>query len=201
MKLYPLSITVLELGNNVKKLLDGLTSNKLDAPDNACTDIKGKIITTFQQVWTGPDNIFLAVPSSATDRLITHLQRYAKLCKTQIQSREDLNVYYLLESLPTVQADEYLITQSAGAILISQTDYEKNVSDEEFLAFRLEHSLPLQDIDYHDEMLLNVHPTRFVSFNKGCFLGQEVLARVHHKSAPPRKLIVQDGQFVFVKNT
>jgi folate-binding protein YgfZ len=64
------------------------------------------------------------------------------------------------------------------------------VSEEEFRLFRLQNDLPLQELDYQQEMLLNVGQD-LVSFTKGCFLGQEVLARVHHKSKPPYKLVVR----------
>ena len=35
-----------------------------------------------------------------------------------------------------------------------------------------------------------MHHLRAVSFDKGCYLGQEVLARVHYKGKPPLKLRV-----------
>jgi len=38
-------------------------------------------------------------------------------------------------------------------------------------------------------MLLNVSED-YVSYQKGCFVGQEIIARVHHKSRPPKKLAV-----------
>ena len=47
-------------------------------------------------------------------------------------------------------------------------------------------------IDYQaDEFILNVHEQEYVSYTKGCFLGQEPVAKVHNRAQPSRRLIVQ----------
>ena len=51
--------------------------------------------------------------------------------------------------------------------------------------------MPVQGIDFDEELLLNVANEEFVSYTKGCYLGQEIIARVHHRSKPPKKLIVK----------
>jgi len=38
---------------------------------------------------------------------------------------------------------------------------------------------------------LNVSENDFVSFTKGCFLGQEPIAKVHHRSRPTWKMVVR----------
>ena len=38
---------------------------------------------------------------------------------------------------------------------------------------------------------MNVANEEFVSYTKGCYLGQEIIARVHHRSKPPKKLVVK----------
>ena len=40
-------------------------------------------------------------------------------------------------------------------------------------------------------MLLNVADEAWVSYTKGCYLGQEIVARVHFRSKPPKKLVVR----------
>ena len=51
-------------------------------------------------------------------------------------------------------------------------------------------SLLLPGIDYDRQMLLNLGDESFVSYTKGCFLGQEIVARVKHRGKPPKKLVV-----------
>ena len=57
--------------------------------------------------------------------------------------------------------------------------------------FRLKHGIPVHGADYDREMLLNLNDLSYVSFEKGCFLGQEIIARVHHRGKPPKKLVVR----------
>jgi folate-binding protein YgfZ len=66
-----------------------------------------------------------------------------------------------------------------------------NISGEEFTLFSLDHSIPLMGVDYQaDEFILNVHEYDYVSYTKGCFLGQEPVAKVHNRAQPSRKLVV-----------
>ena len=70
--------------------------------------------------------------------------------------------------------------------------YINSVSQEEFVLFRLEHNIPLMGVDYQaDEFILNINEYDYVSYTKGCFLGQEPVAKVHNRAHPSRKLIVQ----------
>ena len=65
------------------------------------------------------------------------------------------------------------------------------ISDNEFTLFRLDHNMPLMGVDYQaDEFILNVNEHDYVSYTKGCFLGQEPVAKVHNRAKPSRKLVV-----------
>ena len=57
--------------------------------------------------------------------------------------------------------------------------------------FRLKNRIPIQGVDYNDDMVLNVDEHDFVSYTKGCFLGQEPVAKVHNRSKPTWKLAVR----------
>ena len=88
-------------------------------------------------------------------------------------------------------AGTLVIPQKKGRLLISETLMPAQVSDEEFTLFRLQNNIPLQGVDYRDEFLLNVSDEEFVSYTKGCFLGQEPIAKVHNRSKPTWKLAVR----------
>lgn len=78
-----------------------------------------------------------------------------------------------------------------GRLVFSPKRLPGSATEEAFRRFRLENRLPVQGIDYGDEMVLNVFGDDAVSFTKGCYLGQEVLARVHYRAKPPKKLVVR----------
>lgn len=169
MTLYPLDKKVFILTGNPVQLLSGLTSNTLDAPKNAFLNMHGRIIATFEQRRLSDDEFLLVIATKAVDAVKSHMDRYLKLNRSTL-TETSRKVYFDLES--------------NDHILITDKDYPADISEHEFTLYRLEHNIPLHTIDYHDEMLLNVDEHDFVSFTKGCFLGQEMVAKVHNRSKP-----------------
>jgi folate-binding protein YgfZ len=179
MRAHELSDVVLSVrGNgNTAKFLNGLTTNTLDAPLNAFVNLHGRIITTFFQKQVDDNEFFLAVPALAVDALLIHLERYLKINNITIQ-RTHLIPYMDIELGRPVFLTEHIAYQ---------------IPQEQFTWFRLEQNLPLMYVDYHpDEFVLNIDPNnKFVSYSKGCFLGQEPVAKVHNRSKPTKMLLVK----------
>ncbi|MBI3602806.1 MAG: hypothetical protein HY209_07955 [Candidatus Omnitrophica bacterium] len=176
MRLYKLNDVVLNIKGHATTLLNGLSSNGLDQPLNAFLNQHGRIVATFRQQKISDDAFFIVVPSIATENLLRHLDRYAKLNRTQIQ---------------TTPLKAYIDVDTGGLWLKAQ-DVSSQVSDEEFTLFRLQKNIPLLGVDYQaEEFILNVSEDAYVSYTKGCFLGQEPVSKVHSRSKPTRKLIVK----------
>ena len=215
MKIYKLNKAVISIRNNPSQFLNGLTANTLDKPKNAFLDVHGKIIATFDQLKINDDEFFIVLERPLAETVLKHLDRFAKLNKVVIQEK-DLKVYFDLdgtyknfnfrhseersdeesqrkEILRFAQNDEreFLIPQKCGQLVISPKDLENTISEEEFTLFRLRNNIPIHGIDYQNEMLLNVDEHEYISFTKGCFLGQELVAKVHNRSKPTWKLVVK----------
>lgn len=175
MRLYKLNKTVLRFTNNAAQFLNGLTSNTLEAPRNAFLNIHGRIVATFDQIKINDDEFYLLVEPPFVEGLFAHLDRYVKLSSVKI---EELNkkVYCDVET---------------KKVFVSDDDLAADVSDEAFTLFRLTNGIPVQGIDYQDEFILNVDEQNFVSFTKGCFLGQEPVSKVHNRSRPSWDLSVR----------
>lgn len=174
----------------VKTFLNGLTANTLEAPRNAFLTIHGRIIATFDQLLVSEDECWVLVEKPFVEPLLQHLDRYMKLGGVKLQ-RPALNVYFDLDQSLTPASGEYCIPQKKGQLFITPRTLEVNVSETEFTLFRLEHRIPVQGIDFTDEMLLNVSTDEFVSFKKGCFLGQEPISKVYNRSKPTWRLVVK----------
>ena len=174
MRLYKLPEIVLSIKGNAAGFLNGISSNTLDAPLNAFLNQHGRIIATFRQHKISNDEFLIGVPSMAVDNLLKHLERYVKLSHVGI-SPSRLKTHIDLDFAQTVWTAE---------------DQANSISESEFNLFRLDHRIPLMGIDYQpDEFILNVHEYDYVSYTKGCFLGQEPVAKVHNRSKPTRQLI------------
>ena len=190
MKLYPLSRTVFAIHNNAALFLNGLTSNSPDKPHNAFVNIHGRIVATFDQYRVSDDEFVIAVERAFVEPLLAHLDKYIRLSGVRID-KLDRYVYFDVEGAGALPAGCLAIAQKKGRVLISEEMLQAQVSDEEFTLFRVVNHVPVQGIDYADEFLLNVSDEEFVSYAKGCFLGQEPISKVHNRSKPTWKLVVR----------
>lgn len=187
MRLYHCDKLVLRASPNPASLLNGITTNVLGAPQTAFLDVFGKIVVIADQVRV-KDDVLLVIERQFLQRFKKHIHQYLLLCDAKL-TEEHFFVYWNLDQDYEAGGDEYIIPQKAGQLVLSPDDLACSISDEEFTRFRLKHNLPLQGKDFDQEMALNVGES-FISFTKGCFLGQEVIARVKSRSKPPKKLIV-----------
>ena len=155
--------------------MKGYTTNIIEAPKNAFVDLQGKILVVFDQFKKSEDEVWAVLETKFIERLMAHLEKYLFLTETKAE-RLNQNVYQDLGSKELILSDEKL---SADA------------TEEEFTLFRVKNRLPLQGVDFDEEMILNIGNEEFVSYTKGCYLGQEIVARVHYRSKPPKKLVVK----------
>jgi tRNA-modifying protein YgfZ len=182
MKIYKTSKLVLWIKGDYAKFISNLSSNKLNSKNNAFLDKFGKIVTTFNQT-IKDKKFYIILESQFYDRLYKHLEKYLKLSKVELV-KTNFVAYYNLDK---------------KELEISEEDIKSTVSEEEFTKWRVQNNITIQGKDYDREMVLNVSED-LVSFEKGCYLGQEIVAKVKYKSKPPKKLIVRGNKFEFVSN-
>lgn len=180
MELFKSQKVVLKF-ENALSFLNGLTCNSLDAKKNAFLDGAGRIIAACDQLHVG-GIVYMAMMPDAAEALKEHLQKYLAISEAKLINT-DFIVYYLIsgEHESAIDYDNYKI--------IFTTEELASLSEEEYTKFRLDNFIPLQGIDYQKELVLNVDYD-YVSFDKGCYLGQEVVARVHNLAKPPKRLSV-----------
>ena len=191
MKLFQTNKLVLSLKNNVSQFLNGLSSNSLDQPQNAFLNVHGRIVATFDQIKIKEDELLLVMEKPFVEEVLLHLERFAKLSNVTIERKEAYKVYFDLEGNYQTKPGEFSIKQKKGQLIITEKNLPSNIVEEEFTIFRLKNNIPLHGVDYKDELLLNVSEEDFVSYTKGCYLGQEPISKVHSRSKPSWKLVVK----------
>ena len=138
--------------------INGLT------PDNSvkgahCT-AKGRIVFLFTAHCDLDDNLILQTHPSIVDIAIASLKKYAVFFKTEIS---DVSAQYTCEEGHSDQAD--LIRLRAGiADVVAETS---------------EMFIP---------QMLNLDALGYISFKKGCYTGQEIVARAHYRGAVKRRM-------------
>lgn len=191
MKIYSLNKAVLSLRNNAVEFLNGLTSNAMDKPWNAFVDVHGMIIATFDQIVLNDDEVWGIVEKFCVDDVFKHLEHYAKLSGVKMERKEQVQVYFDLAGDYRPGHGEWAIPQKKGQLILTTRDFDASVSPQEFTLFRVRNAIPIHGVDYKDDFLLNVSEQDFVSFTKGCFLGQEPISKVHSRSKPTWRLVVK----------
>jgi len=131
----------------------------------------------------------MLIEAPFVERLLTHVKKYQALSDVVI-SEESLSVYFDLDGSYSPRENDIVIRQKSGKVIVTSNELESKVSEEEFTLFRLKHAIPVQGIDYDQEMLLNLGDETLVDYDKGCYLGQEIIARVHYRGKAPKKLVV-----------
>ena len=190
MRLYKTNKRVISLKNGPIPFLNGLTSNDMQAPNNALLNIHGKIIATFAQAKINDEELWICVEEPYVSAVRDHLQKYVTLARVQMSVLER-QVYYDLDGDQPLQKDEVAMPQRQGRLIVTPRPLAAEVTEEQFTVFRLKNDIPQLGVDYKDDFILNVSAQDFVSFTKGCFLGQEPVSKVYNRSKPTWKLTVK----------
>lgn len=175
MRLYKCDKTVLRFHPNAAPFLNGYTTNTVDAPRTVFADLQGRVVAVAHQHKVSEDEVHVIVERRFVERLLSHLKKYLTLSDTAVDVL-DKKVYWNLETHELVVTDDNLPTF---------------VSEKEFTLYRVQNGAPLQGVDFDQELVLNLADDSLVSYTKGCYLGQEVVARVHYRGKPPKRLSVK----------
>lgn len=191
-------------GTDRQKFLNNFCTNDVKrlAPGQSCeifiTNVKGKVLGHGLADCRDDELVFITVPNQA-EVLIEHLDRYIIREDVQLRDTTAERSYILVgPNLPAGAAPTarwigwMLLGPDAGGIVeISTADasaVQKSFTDQGFVscgtgafdALRIEAGTPLFGVDFNCENLPQevARNEQAISFTKGCYLGQETVARI-----------------------
>lgn len=177
---------VLLVKGNIEKLLKGTTTNRLDAPMNAIINLFGKIEVAFAQK-VEKEQAYIVLEQQYVGRLQQLLEKYLRLTKATI-NETPLRVYHVIGE--EIKKDLLCIPQRIGYLLLAEhPPVLEQMGEETYTALRVESNIAVQGIDFDQELILNTVWKDLACLTKGCYLGQEVVARVVNLGKPPKKMI------------
>ena len=203
---------VLELsGADRRTLLQGLVSNDLDqlaAGDAAYAALltpQGKYLFDFIVV-ARPDVLWLDVEAARLDDLVRRLTLYRLRADVGFTRRDDLAAYALFEGdAPAIEAAEVDLVDprlaALGRRLIGAPETVEPAlaavaEAADFAAWdrhRLAHGVPdgTRDLEPDKALLLENGFVELngVDFDKGCFVGQELTARMRYRGTVRKRLV------------
>ncbi|WP_010414279.1 CAF17-like 4Fe-4S cluster assembly/insertion protein YgfZ [Citromicrobium sp. JLT1363] len=186
----------LEEGESVSAFLQGLLTNDVtgELPAYAALlSAQGK--TMFDMiVWPGRpceygETMLLDCEAAVADDLVKRLSLYRLRRKIEIARDESLSVHWIARSDGEHPVDPRL--PALGQRWLAEAD-EGEAADDAWLAHRLSLGVPEGQAELGDILWLETNAVELngVSFNKGCYIGQENTARMNWRQKVNRRLVV-----------
>lgn len=169
---------------------------------------KGRVIALFALLRIHAETLWLVLPDVDAGKLATQLQRFVFRSKLKLEPRADLNAVGAFA--PAVAASGSISSTVDGAIELDlsadggarrlRITTADSASDDalasRWRAFDLAHGLPRLDADQADAWTpqqLSLDRLRAFSVKKGCYPGQEIVARTHFLGKVKRELVRLQG--------
>jgi len=181
-------------GEDVAGFLQGLVTNDMHGPLPCWAALltpQGKRLFDFL-VWADGDDLLLDVERDAADALVKRLMLYRLRRKITIAVDPALAVHWSAEG-DTGVPDPRLA--ALGRRWLAPADTTDDDASDAWRAHRLALGVTEGTAELGEGDLLwlecNAAELNGVSFTKGCYVGQENTARMHHRDKVNRKLVVE----------
>lgn len=169
-----------------------------EARSGALLTPQGKILFDFLVSRSGEEGFLLECRADSADDLVKRLTLYRLRAKAEISKRpEDVAVSWDSDSIATGLTDRRFSEEAAVhrhyGVLPPQ-----NATETEWDKLRIAHAVPESGPDYAlgdafpHEVLFDQNGG--VGLTKGCYVGQEVVSRMHHRGTARRRLLIAHAQ-------
>ncbi len=186
------NITFIDLvGAGVTQFLKGQLTINTDFVENktaklaALCNHKGRIISLFHIVAI-KDGFRLIMPRSIVEASLAHIKKYAVFFKLEVISFDNSNILAFIGSKEHI-ADGISIDQTNLQVIFrapGDGDGYPAMDDYFWYWHLIENGIPWLTAKTVEQFLphsLNLPKLGAIDFNKGCFTGQEVIARMQYK--------------------
>jgi folate-binding protein YgfZ len=153
---------------------------------------QGKILFDFLVI-ESDGTLLLDCRREAREGLIKRLSLYKLRAKVEVKPRDDLVIFAGLggEAMPGGFADPRLLALGTRAIA-AKAEIQAQTGPDRYHALRLELGVPEAGDFGSDKMFAldaDLDELHAVSFDKGCYVGQELTARMKHRGTARKRLL------------
>ncbi len=157
-------------------------------------NVQGRVISTAL-IHRSEDLFRLILNIDLRDELSNHLQKYILRSKVNIQTSEEL-IFGIHQKDIKNNEEEYisLSNDPERSVFISNNppkDLDQTISSDDWVECDINTMIPIisnqSSLQFIPQML-NLDELKGVSFSKGCYTGQEVVARVQHRGKVKKRM-------------
>ena len=165
---------------------------------NAYCQHQGKVISLFW-VMRSEEGFLLSFPLDLAEKVISRLRIFIVISDVLI---EDISEYYAqIGLINEFNSSAYIINESLSLLIENSrnTDKEINSNYDEWIKASIESKIPevyLSSSEKFVPQMLNLDINEIgVNFSKGCYPGQEVVARLHYLGDAKRRLFTFKSEY------
>lgn len=195
--------TIIEFkGEDAVAFLQGQTTNDMLrlAPGvclyTAFLNSQGKFMNDAFAVMLAPDHLWLDVEAEHAIELLKKLNMYKLRSKVILALRVDIGVYACFD-VPALDKDSLVMqdprTAEMGYRIYSATKQQASTDIAVYDKQRIRLCIPdgARDVPYERGFIMEYGFDRLnaIDFQKGCYVGQELTARMHYRKLGKRQLV------------
>jgi folate-binding protein YgfZ len=193
-------------GKEAVQFLNGLITNdvaKLEENQQmsaAFPDAKGRLIALVRILRNG-DQFLFETEAATHEKVFNNLFRFTFAGDFLVEDLSEKYTFFQISNFKFQISDSFVFETSFGADCFVPNDSvgkfknelsDQNaveISDELFDVLRIERGIPKYGVDIDETTIVPEIGDEAISYNKGCYIGQEIIARIHFRGHIAKKLI------------
>ncbi|MBI2667535.1 hypothetical protein HYX17_02060 [Candidatus Woesearchaeota archaeon] len=179
--------TAYKISNNAVKFVDSITTNDMNKSSNAFITRLGRLIALVDQKVIN-DDVYVVLEEKYEKEFLDNLNIFIRISKSKAEKLNFKVVHVINLDIEGIKIEKEI----GYLVLLDELDDLKGfneISDEVYDIIRIENDISIQRVDYDNNMFLETNMDRAISYTKGCYVGQEIIARVHNLGKPAKKLV------------
>jgi len=203
---YLLPLSVIQVsGEDATTFLQGQLTQDMASLDHqwkyaAQCNPQGKVVAFFIS-FKHAENYYLISDHKSCDKTIAQLQKYIMRSKVALNKLEEQVYFTAIENDKaeyTVQSDSnnYTLTTESGELLITAEEAKDDHSFSPintWLQTNIKNGIPNlrgKALEKFTPEAINLDLLGAISFSKGCYTGQEIVARMHYLGKAKKRLFI-----------
>lgn len=194
-------------GKEAVQFLNGLITNdvaKLEENSQmpaAFPNAQGRLLAVVRVLKSG-DKFLFETESATREKVYNNLFRFTFAGDFFVEDLSEKYKYFSMENgkrkmkndgkieFQTDSGADYFVPNDAAESFVGELKNQNaiEISDELYKVLRVENGVPLYGVDMDETTIVPEIGDETISYNKGCYIGQEIIARIHFRGHVAKRL-------------